>query len=329
MAWVHFGVKWKQFASRKRSVASPSEYHGIVVVDKPAGMTSHDVVGAARRIFHTKRIGHTGTLDPDATGVLVLCLGQATRLAEYLSASQKHYIATVHFGVETDTQDASGTITAIRDASQLTEADVRAVLPKFRGTIQQIPPMVSAVHHQGKRLYELARQGVTVERDARTVHIAELELTAWTKLEKPWATLEITCSTGTYIRTLAADIGTAVGTGALMASLRRTWVGSQAYAFILDDAHTLDELRERAETHALAETVLPMAQAVRDWTQVSLTPEQTGRIGMGQFLNLEDVPLSEQCPTPLLALLDEHGRLCAVGRIEEEKLRPVKVLLES
>lgn len=310
-------------------MASPSEYHGIVVVDKPAGMTSHDVVNAMRRIFRTKRVGHTGTLDPDATGVLVLCLGQATRLAEYLSSSEKHYSTTVHFGIQSDTQDASGTITHTRNASHLTEADVRAVLPRFRGTIQQIPPMVSAVHHQGKRLYELAREGVTVEREVRMVHLSELELTAWQAGTTPTATLEVTCSTGTYIRTLAADIGTAVGTGALMAHLRRTWVGSQTHAFTLSDAHTLEALRERAETQTLAEAVLPMADAVKDWTQIVLMPEQVTRVGMGQFLPLEETPLPGRTSTPLLALLDERGTLCAIGRVDEDHLRPVKVLLEQ
>ena len=124
-----------------------TEFHGVVVVDKPAGMTSHDVVHQARRLFRTKRIGHTGTLDPDATGVLVLCLGKATRLAEYLSAAYKRYRAEIVFGFETDTQDASGRVLAERDAPALTEVALRALLPRFRGTIQQIPPMVSALHH--------------------------------------------------------------------------------------------------------------------------------------------------------------------------------------
>src|SRR5579871_4611704 len=155
---------------------SRSDYDGLLIVDKPAGMTSHDVVNAVRKLFHTKRVGHTGTLDPDATGVLVLCLGQATRLAEYLSASRKHYVTTVVFGVETATQDASGAVIAERDAGFLTAERVAALLPRFRGTILQVPPMVSARHHQGKRLYELAREGVTVEREARQIHIVSLEL---------------------------------------------------------------------------------------------------------------------------------------------------------
>ena len=300
-------------------------------MDKPAGMTSHDVVNQARRIFQTKRIGHTGTLDPDATGVLVLCLGQATRLAEYLSASEKHYTADIVFGIETDTQDASGTVTNQQNASALTRDAVLAALPHFRGTIQQIPPMVSAIHHEGKRLYELAREGKTVEREARNVTISHLELTDWKPSANPIATVEVTCSTGTYIRTLAADIGTAVGTGAIMATLRRVWVGDSQHHFSLEYASTLDELRERADAGTLAKIVLPMRSAVASWMQTTLTPEQLARIKMGQFLSHTEVKFSmpnvENAGT--LALLDEQGNLCALGRIEADKLRPVKVLMEQ
>ncbi len=311
-------------------MASRSEYHGIVVVDKPAGMTSHDVVNVARKLFQTKRIGHTGTLDPDATGVLVLCLGQATRLAEYLSASQKHYRADVTFGIVTNTQDASGEILHKRDASALTRDTVDAVLSRFRGKIQQMPPMVSAVHHQGKRLYELAREGVTVERAPRTIEISHLKMTQWQSGANPTATLEITCSTGTYIRTLAADIGDAVETGAIMATLRRLWVGDSQHHFVLENASTLEQLRERADARTLAEIVLPMRAAVASWTQVVLTPEQVERIRMGQFVPHSEIELStpfvEETP---LALLDEHGNLCALGKIEADTLRPMKVLLEQ
>ena len=168
----------------------PSEYNGIVIVDKPMSVTSHDVVDAARRLYHTRRVGHTGTLDPDATGVLVLCLGYATRLAEYLSASRKNYIAEIKFGVESDSQDASGRIIAERDAAHFTEADLVALLPRFRGTIEQIPPMVSALHHEGKRLYELAREGITVERVARPVQIDRLEALDFSAGIHPIAKLE-------------------------------------------------------------------------------------------------------------------------------------------
>lgn len=303
---------------------NPSNYNGIVVVDKPAGMTSHDVVYQARKLFRTKRIGHTGTLDPDATGVLVLCLGVATRLAEYLSASKKNYVAEVKFGVETDTQDASGQVLAERDASSLTSELLLSLFPRFRGTISQIPPMVSALHHQGKRLYELAREGVTVEREARPVQIARLELLDFTPGTHPVAKVEITCSTGTYIRTLAADLGEAAGCGGMMQSLRRTWVGEEGRAFTLAEAHTLDELRNRAEAGELETVVLPLASALRSWRQARLDEETLARLRSGQHVRYGG---ADDAPESLVAVLDSNGDVCAVARFSEGRLYPVKVLM--
>ena len=301
----------------------PSEYNGIVVVDKPAGATSHDVVDAARQLYGTKRVGHTGTLDPDATGVLVLCLGYATRLAEYLSASRKNYIAEVKFGVESDTQDASGKITKQRDASQFTRAELLALLPRFRGTIEQVPPMVSALHHEGRRLYELAREGITVERDARPVQINSLELLNFEAGINPIAALEVTCSTGTYIRTLAADMGDAAGTGALMQSLRRTWVGDSARDFNLRTAHPLDELRARRDDGTLGETVLSLSTALASWPQVVMDGAEIARIRNGQAIAR---PGFAEKDISLVAVLDAQGEMIAVARYEADAIRPVKVL---
>ena len=321
-----------------RSASIPA-VHGIVVIDKPAGMTSHDVVGIARKLFRTKRVGHTGTLDPDATGVMVLCLGNGTRLAEYLSAAHKHYVAEFVFGVETASQDASGDILAEHDASHLTETMLRNLLPEFRGTIQQVPPMVSALHYEGQRLYDLARQGIVVEREARTVHIDELELTAFSPGLHPKATLEITCSTGTYIRALAADLGSMAGVGGMMQTLRRTWVGAQLTAvdrpFTLEHAQTLDALRERAQAGTLGEIVLPLTVALAGWPLVRLDAEQTAHIRQGRPLSLADVR-AEQClhwhqvtdaatpPTPI-GLLEESGGVVAVAQLQETQLHPHKV----
>ena len=311
-----------------------SEYNGVLVVDKPPGMTSHDVVDKVRRLFRTKRVGHTGTLDPDATGVLVLCLGQATRLAEYLSAAKKHYIAEVTFGVETTTLDASGSVEKECDAYHLTEGGVIALLPAFRGTIKQTPPMVSARHHEGKRLYELAREGVVVEREAREVTISELELTAFHGGEHPVATLEITCSTGTYIRVLADDLGRAAGVGAMMQSLRRTWVGSdESTAFRLNDAHTLEELQERGEAGSLSEAVLPLASALRSWTQLRLTPEGLSRLRQGQPASMKDV-MQTTAGSPALdddrtVVLDEAGDISVIVSRTGEQLCPLKVLTQT
>ncbi len=317
---------------------APSALNGVVVVDKPAGMTSHDVVDRARKLFRTKRIGHTGTLDPDATGVLVLCLGVATRLAEYLSASRKHYVAEVVFGIETDTQDASGQVLAERDASALTAEAVRALLPQFEGTISQVPPMVSALHHQGKRLYELAREGITVERAARTVQIDRIALRQFVPGRHPVATLEVTCSTGTYIRTLAADIGAAAGYGGMMQSLRRTWVGSGAgegdRAFTLEAAHTLEELEARAREGTLAEVVLPLRAALVSWPQVRLEAGELARLQHGQSVRWSDIPPAPWqkrealTPETPVAVLDLAGEVCAIARAEAGQLRPVKVLTQ-
>jgi tRNA pseudouridine55 synthase len=310
-------------------MASPSEYHGIVVVDKPAGMTSHDVVHVARKLFRTKRVGHTGTLDPDATGVILLCLGNATRLAEYLSAAQKAYRAEVVFGVETTTQDASGEILAEQNAAHLTRESILSLLPDFRGTIKQIPPMVSALHHQGRRLYELAREGITVEREAREIEIESLELSDFTPGTHPVATLEVTCSTGTYIRTLAADLGAAAGTGGMMRALRRIWVGESAVnAFTLEEAHTLEALQARGAAGTLAEIVLPLAFALRDWPRVTLNEEQGKRIRKGQWIALAETD-GQYAPDTKVALLDETGTVVAVGQVRQERLQPIKVLNTS
>jgi len=304
---------------------------GLVVVDKPSGMTSHDVVQAARHLFRTRQVGHTGTLDPDATGVLVLCLGQATRLAEYLSASRKNYVTEVVFGVETDTQDASGAILAQREASHLDEEAIRVLLPRFRGTIEQIPPMVSARHYEGKRLYELARAGVSVERTPRPVQIERLDLLGFTPGAQPVAALEVTCSSGTYIRTLAADLGAAAGTGSMMRSLRRTWTGDPDGPFTLPRARALEALQEAARAGTLEAAVLPVAEALAFWPQVRLSAEAVARIRHGQFLRLADLPkeslrkwppASEQTP---VALFDPEGAVCAVARVEAGQLRPMKV----
>ena len=306
--------------------------NGVVVVNKPAGMTSHDVVDVLRRLFRTKRVGHTGTLDPDATGVLVLCVGNATRLVEYLTAARKHYVTRIVLGVETDTQDASGSVLVERSAEHLSEADLSALLPQFRGTIEQIPPMVSARHHEGKRLYELARAGIEVEREARSVHIDLLELTAFRPGLRAEATLEVTCSTGTYIRTLAADIGAAARTGGMMQSLLRTWVGSDTGAFTLATAHTLEHLRRCAVEQTLGDVLVPLEKVVADWTGVSLTADQTSRFRMGQAIPRSELSIESGAnePTAPVAVLDSADAMCGIAKLDAGFLHPVKVFpLES
>jgi tRNA pseudouridine55 synthase len=305
--------------------------NGVLVLDKPAGMTSHDAVGVMRRLLRTKRVGHTGTLDPDATGVLVLCIGYATRIAEYLSASRKCYRAVIRFGLTTDTEDASGTVTSQAPASHLTAATVMTALPAFRGIIRQTPPMYSAVHHEGKRLYELARQGIEVERAAREVEIFALEMTGFEPGDQPTAHLDLICSSGTYVRTLCADIGAAVGVGAIMQSLRRLWVGdSPDCAFTLEEACTLDELRELAEEQRAAQ-LLPIRRALFGWSIAELDDADIVRIRRGQTVPLADVkPADPEIPLPdagNIAMSDSGGDVFAVGVVESECLQPRKVFV--
>lgn len=238
---------------------------GVLVVDKPNGITSHDVVNRVRRAYQTRQVGHTGTLDPMATGVMVLCIGAATRLAEYLTACNKHYTAEFTFGLQSDSYDTMGTILETRDASHITAEDVEAALPQFKGSILQVPPMVSAVHHQGKRLYQLAREGKTVERNPRAVVVDELLLADFEPGSAATARLEITCSSGFYVRVLADDLGRSLRVGAVMSGLRRPWVGhSRNDSFSVDRSVPLDDISTSTNCAQLLDWLIPMENAITD-----------------------------------------------------------------
>src|SRR4051812_41927899 len=244
--------------------------HGFLNIDKPAGMTSHDVVAHIRRAAQQKRVGHAGTLDPAATGVLVVALGNATRLIEYVQDStSKRYIATVHLGATTATDDAEGEVLATAVVPPLDTIAIERVLEPFRGEIMQVPPMYSALHHQGRRLHELAREGLIVERAARPVAIERLELLDWSS---PLLTLDILCSKGTYIRSLAHDLGAALGCGPHLQALRRTAVGG----FVIEQATPLVLLEENPET--IMSTLLPPEIAVVDWPMIMLDEEEARRL---------------------------------------------------
>ncbi|MDO4166131.1 MAG: tRNA pseudouridine(55) synthase TruB [Eubacteriales bacterium] len=216
---------------------------GIINVYKEPGYTSFDVVAKLRGILHQKKIGHTGTLDPDAEGVLPVCLGKATKVCELLTNQDKTYRAVCRLGVETDTQDMSGTVLCQYDTGNITEEQLRSTVAQFIGDSQQIPPMYSALKVDGRKLYELAREGKTVERKPRHIHISQLELSE-IHLSEGTFEMEVTCSKGTYIRTLCHDIGKALGIGAAMEHLTRTRVA----VFHMEDALTLSEIASRAET---------------------------------------------------------------------------------
>jgi tRNA pseudouridine55 synthase len=254
---------------------------GVLNVDKPGGMSSHDVVASLRRLTGIRRIGHTGTLDPLATGVLLLCLGRTTRLSEYLVGQDKRYEAIIRLGQETNTYDAEGEIVA----EQQVEADqdaIEAALSHFRGTISQLPPMFSAIKKDGQPLYKLARQGIEAERPSRQVTIYRLELLGWTP---PTLHLDITCSSGTYIRSLAHDLGQLLGCGGHITGLRRTAVGH----FTLENAVTLAELT--AETWQAY--LQPADTAVSHLPAVEFSGAEAARLQLGQQIGWSsDVPQS-------------------------------------
>ena len=231
------------------------EVHGVLNINKSAGMTSHDVVDAVRRILGMQRVGHTGTLDPQATGVLPLCVGRATRIAQYLTQAEKEYVMTLRLGITTDTLDAAGKETGRVDEVRVRQQEVEAVLPRFVGEIQQIPPIYSAKKHQGERLYRLARRGEVVEREPVTVRVFALELQGF---ESPFVHLKVTCSKGTYARSLCDDIGRTLGCGGHLHTLCRTRAGR----FALGGAVTLEGLEERVGTGRLGEVLMPIAEAL-------------------------------------------------------------------
>lgn len=240
---------------------------GIINVYKEKGYTSHDVVAKLRGILHQKKIGHTGTLDPDATGVLPVCLGKATKVCELLTEKKKTYLAVVRLGVQTDTQDMTGTILSEREV-HVTEEQIREAATSFLGEYEQIPPMYSAVKVNGKRLYELARQGKEVERKARRVHIYTCDIRE-IHLEKQEFSMEVTCSKGTYIRTLCQDIGEKLGCGAAMASLVRR----QVDRFRLEEALTLERIEKLQKENRLEPFILPIDRLFETYDKV-VVPEK-------------------------------------------------------
>lgn len=240
---------------------------GILCLDKPGGMTSHDVVSWVRRLLGIQAVGHTGTLDPDATGVMLVCLGRATKFARFFENLDKTYWTVLRLGIRTDTQDATGTILSQSVVPPYTPEDIEKVLACFRGHIQQTPPMYSAVKHQGKRLYALARLGQTVVRQARDIFIQRL---ACLDVRHTQVTLSITCSKGTYIRTLGEDIGLALGCGAHVLHLQRCRVGP----YMLKDAWPLEDIASVVKAAELQRALLPLHEAVSFLPSLRLSSEQ-------------------------------------------------------
>lgn len=266
---------------------------GILVIRKEKGFTSHDVVAKLRGILHMKKIGHTGTLDPDAEGVLPVALGKATRLCEMLTEKQKTYEAVMHLGIETDTQDMTGTVLHRQEVS-VSGDEVRKVMQSFLGDQMQIPPMYSALKVDGKKLYELAREGKVIERQARPVHFAGIDIL---EMNLPLVRFSVTCSKGTYIRTLCHDIGKALGCGGCMESLVRTESGR----FSIEDAVTLSQVQAAADAGNVSDLVLGIEEILSAYPRILCTEQ-------GDRLLLNGNPLPQDMVSG--SCKDAHVRMC-------------------
>ena len=280
-------------------------------MDKSAGMTSHDVVAKLRRGLKLKKVGHAGTLDPMATGVLIVCIGAATRLSEYVMSHRKRYRATIHLGIETDTYDADGEITRQVDASHITHQQVETGLLQFTGDLQQMPPAYSAIKQGGRKLYELARAGQTVELQPRPVSIYTLQIVDWTL---PTFSLDVECSAGTYIRSLAFDLGRLLGTGAHLSALVRLSSGM----FQQSEAVTLDQVLASEDW---TKYVVEPQQALADWSRVDLTLAEERDVLFGRRIEQRSIVDDEQ----LVLAYSPSKQLIAVMQAHDGWLLPHKV----
>ncbi len=282
---------------------------GVLVIDKPDGMTSHDVVGRVRRLYGTRRVGHTGTLDPMATGVLTVLIGRAAKAAEYLACDRKRYNATLRFGLTTDTEDTTGEILTTSDVIPTEEA-VLATLPAFRGEIMQVPPMYSALKVGGQKLVDMARRGEVIERQARPITVHRLEATRISDTD--WA-LDVICSAGTYIRTLCADIGAALGCGGAMAALRRVEAGG----FSLNDAHLLNDLEALPMEDRLA-LLLPVESLFSGLPAVTPVAFYERLIRSGCAVDQKKLKCAFE-PGQRLRLMGADGKFFALGEVITEQ----------
>jgi len=285
------------------------DVHGILLLDKPAGMTSNVALQKAKRLFNANKAGHTGSLDPIATGLLPICLGEATKISSYLLDADKGYFVTIKLGQKTNTGDIEGEVIESRPVPKIDEAALRQVLDRFTGEIKQVPPMHSALKVDGQRLYKLAHQGLEVERQPRQVTIYRIELLRQAADE---IDLHVTCSKGTYIRTLAEDIGEVLGCGAHVTVLRRTLVSGHA----LNEAVTLDELAQILEHDGVAgidARLLPMDSALADWPGVSLSDDMVFYVKRGQAVLVPKAPTAG-----LVKLYGSKDGFLGIGLILED-----------
>ncbi|SEN44638.1 tRNA pseudouridine(55) synthase TruB [Lihuaxuella thermophila] len=294
--------------------------HGVIPVYKPKGYTSHDIVALVRRLAQQKKAGHTGTLDPEVEGVLPVCLGQATRVVEYIQELPKRYKGSFLLGISTDTQDQAGKVLEEVTVSEVSRSSIERVFANFQGEIEQTPPMYSAVKVQGRRLYEWARAGQEIERPSRKVTIYRLVCTDYIPGEHPRIDFDVICSKGTYVRTLCVDLGQALGYPAHMTSLVRTESGP----FRLDDCYTLEELKQVAERRLWAEAVTPIDEVLGHFPSLVVSSEDEERVLNGWGLRLESPPPVKE--SFLARVYSETGRFCALYRCESDgRALPEKV----
>lgn len=288
--------------------------NGILPIDKPAGWTSHDVVAKLRGILHERRIGHSGTLDPMATGVLVVFVGRATRAVEFSEADEKEYVAKAKFGIKTDTQDITGNIIESCDNYSFSEENILEVLNAFNGEIEQVPPMYSAIKQNGQKLYELARKGISVERKSRKILISSIELINANHNEIEFS---VTCSKGTYIRTLAHDIGQRLGCGAALSSLRRTRVGN----FAISDCLTMDEIEWANVENRISQIIHPIDSLFYDKEAVTINT-----FCERKCLNGAEFPIDIK--DGIYRVYSENGKFMALGNAKSGIMHTIKSFFE-
>jgi tRNA pseudouridine55 synthase len=292
---------------------------GVLIVNKEAGWTSHDVVAKVRRVLGENKVGHAGTLDPSATGVLPILVGRATRIAEYLIDWDKEYRAVLRLGETTDTQDATGTVLSIIDPREVDEAALQAVLTRFRGAQRQLPPMYSAVKIGGQPLYKAARAGKTIDRAERSITIHQLEIVAAHGRD---VTLHIVCSKGTYVRTLCADIGQALGVGGHLYALERLRVGPLS----IDHALTVDQVASRLTADTLRGHFISLDQLLCQLPTVVVNDAQAERVLHGSPVSPVGIEQLPSSPSPVsVRLKNEAGRLLAIGTHDTNSVGPIKI----
>ena len=291
--------------------------NGIIIIDKPAGWTSHDVIAKLRGALKQKRIGHGGTLDPMATGVLPIFIGRATRAAEFCENADKEYIAGLRLGIVTDTQDITGKVISENEVS-ITENDLKAILPRFTGALKQIPPMYSAIKKDGKKLYELARQGKEVPREARDIYISALESQGDGGFDSSYS-LRIACSKGTYIRTLCHDIGSELGCGGTLSELRRTRAG----VFTIDMSQTLDDVLAAVLTDSVSDMILPIVSIFSNFPALSLAEDDVRKAKNGAICKTQ-----ESTADGKYRVYAPDGEFLLLGEVKDGKVKTIKSFFE-